>query len=174
MFIDVKGLTMFHYTDCGLDNVFLLNGVVRHITDYGEGYSIQDSDGLHKEIGRWLIETPKFLNGAELRFLRLEMELTQRSLAGLLGSSEQNVRRWETRRMAPIPGVADRFLRGLYNEFVGGDGSLRRMVERLAMLDQTAASNLCMREDHGRWAPDPCAPCLPFTDTGSETQEELA
>ena len=172
MFIDVKGLAMFHYTDCGLDNVFLLNGVVRHVTDYGEGYSIQDSDGLHKEIGRWLIETPKFLNGAELRFLRLEMELTQRSLAGILGSSEQNVRRWETRRATAIPGVADRFMRVLYNDFVGGDGSVRRMVERLATLDQAAASNLCMREDHGRWAPDPCAPCLPRAAVSADACEE--
>ena len=56
--VELKGLAMFHYTDCGLNNIFLTNGVVPHLSAYGEGYSIQDSKGLHKAIGRWLIETP--------------------------------------------------------------------------------------------------------------------
>jgi DNA-binding transcriptional regulator YiaG len=55
-----------------------------------------------------LIEQPKPLNGAELRFLRLEMDLSQARLGAILGSTEQNVRRWEKIRGQPIQGPADR------------------------------------------------------------------
>ena len=61
---------VYHYTDSGLDNIYLQNGYVRHKTAYGEGVSIQNTEALHKEIGRWLVSLPKPLNGAELRFLR--------------------------------------------------------------------------------------------------------
>ena len=126
----------YHYTDSGLDNVWLENGYTPHKTAYGEGISIQDTAGLHKAIGAWLIEAPKPLNGAELRFIRMEMELTQRDLAGILGSDEQAVRRWEKHRSKPFNGPADRLLRAVYHEYLEGDGSVRRMVDRLAHLDQ--------------------------------------
>jgi len=72
---------LYHYTESGLDNIYLEGGVSFHKTVYGKGVSIADTEGLHKAIGRWLIQLPKPLNGAELRFLRLEMETTQKDLA---------------------------------------------------------------------------------------------
>ena len=139
-----------HYHDSGLDNVFLENGYTVHQTPYGEGLSIQDTAGLHKVIGRWLIELPKPLDGAELRFLRMEMELTQRDLAGILGTTEQTLRLWEKHRHKAMNGSADRLLRALYSEFIGGDGSVRAMVDRLAHLDQLGATEARLREtDHG-------------------------
>lgn len=125
----------YHYVESGLDNVWLANGYEHRKTKYGEGLSITDAKGLHKVIGRWLINLPKPLIGAELRFLRLEMELSQKSLAGIIGADEQAVRRWEKARKKAINGPADRLVRALYKECLGGDGSVRRMVERLAELD---------------------------------------
>src|SRR3954471_21865333 len=126
----------YHYQESGLENVYLENGYTIHQTPYGEGVSIHDTEGLHKAVGQWLVSVPKALNGAEVRFLRLEMELTQRNLAAILGSTEQTVRLWEKNRGEAIPGSADRLLRALYSEYIGGDGSVRRMVDRLAALDQ--------------------------------------
>jgi transcriptional regulator with XRE-family HTH domain len=54
--------------------------------------AIRDTEGLHKAIGLWLVDRPIPLNGAELRFLRIEMELSQRDLAGILGVKEQRLR----------------------------------------------------------------------------------
>ena len=140
----------YHYTDSGLDNVFLENGYTVHNTPYGEGLSIQDTEGLHKAIGQWLVRTPKALTGAELRFLRLEMEMTQRNLAAALGSEEQNIRRWEKARKKEIPGPADRVVRALYSEYIGGDGSVRRIVDRLAELNRVDHAEIRLREtDHG-------------------------
>lgn len=135
----------YHYTDSGLDNIYLENGFSVYDTPYGKGVSIEDTKGLHQAIGQWLISLPKGLTGAELRFIRLEMELTQKDLAGILGSTEQNVRRWEKARAKPILRTADYLLRALYSEFIGGDGDIRRMVDRLAKLDQMdhAEARLC-------------------------------
>ena len=147
-----------HYDDSGLDNVFLENGYSIHETAYGPGVSIQDTEGLRKAIGRWLIATPKPLNGAELRFLRSEMELTQRDLAGILGTTEQTLRLWEKHRKKGINGSADLLLRALYSECMGRDGSVRSMVERLGHLDQLGATEARMREtDHGWEVVHACA-----------------
>lgn len=141
----------YHYVDSGLDNVYLENGYTIHQTPYGEGVSIHDTDGLHKMLGSWLVDLPRPLNGAELRFLRVQMDMTQKSLAGIMGEDEQALRRWEKYRTKPIRGSADRLVRALYNEYVGGDGKLRQMVERLAELDQVEVGTIHLREDHNHW-----------------------
>ena len=122
----------YHYIDSGLDNVVLDDGY--HITEtpYGEGVSIEKVDALHDLIGRTIIDQGHGLNGAELRFLRIEMDLTQAGLALLVGTEEQTLRRWEKARSKPIPGPADRILRALYQEFIGEARAVRPMVERLA------------------------------------------
>lgn len=144
---------VYHYTGSGLDNVYLLNGFKIHKTPYGEGVSIEDIGGLHAAIGRWLIGLPK-LTGAEFRFLRLEMELSQAHLAGLIGSTEQNVQRWERARDKDVQGPADRLLRMLYREYVEGrDQSVRRMVDRLAALDQIQRAKIRLRHK-ADWEPE--------------------
>jgi putative transcriptional regulator len=147
----------YHYTDSGLDNVYLLSGYTIHKTAYGRGVSIEDTAGLHRVIGRWLIELPHPLTGAELRFLRLEMDLSQARLAAIIGSTEQNVRRWEKARTKPIQGPADRLTRALYNEYTGGDGSLRHMVDRLAELDQVQHPKAGLRWARAHWELTECA-----------------
>jgi DNA-binding transcriptional regulator YiaG len=149
----------YHYKESGLDNVFLENGFKIHRTKYGKGVSIEDTEGLHRALGRWLIELPKPLIGAELRFLRLEMDLSQNQLAQIIGSAEQNVRRWEKPRNRAIPGLADRLVRALYSEYSGGDGSLRRMVDRLAELDQVDRATAHFRETKRGWQVSASADC---------------
>ena len=95
---------MYHYTECGLQKVWLENGYKLHKTPHGKGVSILDVAGLHHMIGRSIALRPR-LTGAELRFLRKELDLSQRNLATLLGVSEQIVSLWE--RQGRIPkGIA--------------------------------------------------------------------
>lgn len=143
----------YHYTECGLDYVYLENGYELHDTPYGTGVSIHHTEQLHKLIGNWIVDLPRPLTGAELRFLRLELEMTQRNLAAVLGTEEQTLRRWEKARAREIPGTADRLLRVLYGDYHFGDGSVRRMVERLAHLDQIERAPLHVREDRNKWHP---------------------
>jgi putative transcriptional regulator len=144
---------MYHYTESGLDNIYLVNGYAVHKTAYGKGVSIENTDALHKEIGKWLISLPKPLNGAELRFLRLELEQTQRHLAEILGTTEQTLRLWEKHRKEAMPGPADRLLRALYAEYIGGNGDIRRMLERLTELDQPerAPKGSFQKTGNNRW-----------------------
>jgi len=141
----------YHYVDSGLDNVYLENGYIVHQTPYGEGVSIHDTEGLHRMLGDWLVDLPRPLNGAELRFLRVQMDMTQKTLASIMGEDEQALRRWEKGRNKPIRGSADRFVRALYKDFMGEDGSIRKMAERLADLDQVEVVPIRLREDHDHW-----------------------
>ena len=83
-----------HYTECGLDSVYLVNGF--ELKD--SRLRIHDIEGLHCAIGRWLVSTRKRLSGGEIRFLRHELELSQTKLAFLLGVDERTVLRWENVR----------------------------------------------------------------------------
>ena len=143
----------YHYTESGLDNIYLVDGFTIHKTPYGEGVAIQNTAGLHKAIGKHLVARPIPLNGAEVRFLRTEMELTQRDLAGIIGATEQTLRLWEKNRGKFIPGTADRLLRALYSEFIGGDVHIRKMLERLADLDRLENGPTCFKKNNSSWKP---------------------
>ncbi len=110
----------YHYVESGLDNVHLENGFHLLETSHGTAVSIEDVHGLHAAIGRCLIDAAAPLTGAELRFLRIEMELSQRALAGLLGTTEQTCAARREGSREAVPGPVDHLLRALYADFVGG------------------------------------------------------
>lgn len=157
----------YHYTDSGLDSIYLENGVHVEETPYGQAVSIEDSAGLHRAIAQWLIKRPSPLNGAELRFLRLEMEMTQRDLAGVIGAQEQTLRLWEKGRGKHMPGPPDRLVRALCAEAFGGDDKIRDMLQRLADLDRLAHDDACFKHNRKGWKPS-VSPCL---HTGYEKTE---
>ena len=148
---------MYHYTDSGLDYVYLQNGYEIHSTPYGEGIAIEDVEGLHEAITRWVIDNPHKLRGAELRFLRKELDLTQALLSGILGESRQKILRWERDRDKDIPGSADRFLRAFVKECLDGNSSIADQVRRIAELDEKMMAervNFC--ETDTGWTTDDC------------------
>ena len=84
-----------HYTDCGLDNIYLRNGFEAGTIDGEPTLSISDLDGLHRTIGLHIVLERKAPSAKELRFLRDELDMTQADLARVLGVSDQTVARWE-------------------------------------------------------------------------------
>ena len=142
----------YHYKESGLDNVYLIDGYTIHETPYGKGVSIKNTAALHKAIGKWLIALPRPFNGAELRFIRSEMELTQRALAGIIGTEEQTLRLWEKKRDKFMPSTADRLLRAVYSEFLGNNVQIRRMLEKLAELNLIEGGKGCFTKKNG-WKP---------------------
>ena len=78
----------YHYTECGLDNIYLVNGVKITKTKSGdEEIFIHDIHGLHKAIGMILVSKRGFLSGKEIKFIRSTLDLSQTTLAKILGCS---------------------------------------------------------------------------------------
>ena len=130
----------YHYTECGLDDVFLLNGFERNASPRGRTIAIKDIDALHRAIGEHVSRHRKALSGRELRFLRQEMLMSQATLAHLLDVSEQTVHRWEAEKTS-CPRAADALIRRLYLEHGNAADetlrdALRSIAEREDALDR--------------------------------------
>ena len=126
---------LYHYTECGLDNVFLVNGFQFVEERGGRGVIIEDMDGLHDAIGAFLANEKKPLTGKEFRFLRHEINITQSDLAKLLAVDEQTVARWEKGKTKNF-GPAEKLIRVLYQERRGGNKKVREALEVLAEIDE--------------------------------------
>ena len=141
---------MYHYTGCGLKNVFLANGYRETETPYGKGVSIVDLEGLHDTIAKALVSKPAPLSGEELRFLRNELDLSQKTLAKTLGISDQSIARWEKQGGASPEG--DRLIRLVYAGTKWGDKRLAPFIEQLNRIEQKQGRNkMVLREHHNSW-----------------------
>ena len=135
----------YRYAESGLTNIYLQGGVTRHRTQEGSFVNISDTSGLHRAIARWLVEHPTPLRGAQLRFLRQEMNFTQGELAALLRARRQTLNLWERSRV-PIPLTADRQLRALYAQYVADGCEPALPDRRMARHVRT-----CFRHDARGW-----------------------
>ena len=108
---------MYHYIECGLDDVWLENGFRYRESDRGMTVSISAVDALHEAIGINLCENRRTLTGREIRFLRHEMLMSQSVLALLLDVKELTINRWETGKTS-MPRAAEILIRLLYMEKV--------------------------------------------------------
>lgn len=139
--------TAYHYTESGLDNVWLLDGFAFVDGSQGRQVTIEDLDGLHEAIGRLLIEKKKNLTGREIRFLRHEMLMSQTTLAKLLEVSEQAIARWEKGK-TQIPKPAEALIRLLYREHIkkDGRGNIRSILERIADLEDVLDGTIALQK----------------------------
>jgi DNA-binding transcriptional regulator YiaG len=101
----------YHYMECGLDDIFLLNGVSETGTDYGPMVHVENINGLHRAIGLHIVEKEEPMSGPEFRFLRKQMHRSQTELAKDFGVSDQTIANYE--KGVPI-GPADALMRAHY------------------------------------------------------------
>ncbi|MCO4316265.1 helix-turn-helix domain-containing protein [Phyllobacterium sp. 21LDTY02-6] len=84
-----------HYTESGLSNVYI-SGIAVELDDDGdETITIPAINELHCVIALGIVSHDKGMSGAELRFLRSEMGLTQAELAKTVHRDKQSIGRWE-------------------------------------------------------------------------------
>jgi putative transcriptional regulator len=139
---------MHRYTGCGLRNVYLVNGYKKHKTPYGEGIAIDDVEGLHRAVALHLVTHKSRLSGAEFRYVRKELELTQADLAALLGNVAQSVALWE--KKGRVPKWADLLIRAFYREVVEGKAGLVDLVKRLNKAKKEPAK-LTFKDSRNGW-----------------------
>ncbi len=141
---------MYQYTTCGLDNVWLKNGFEIHKCGDGEGISIHNLDGLHKAISLEIIQSPQPLTGREFRFLRIELDLSQKAVGDLMEKTDQSIAKWE-KGNHPIPRLADKAIRDLYMESIG-EGVIAGLLSQMAQLDREVHEvSLQLEEIGGEW-----------------------
>ena len=103
-----------HYTESGLPNVWVrcLSGK----DDAGEKtIIIPKINRLHTQIARAIVMSKGALTGAELRFLRSEMGLTQTQLGEFVHRKRLTIARWETEE-TPVDAAADTLIRILASD----------------------------------------------------------
>ena len=140
---------MLHYTSCGLRNVWLENGYRERRTAYDRAVGIEDVEQLHKTIGMALVRHKPGLSGAEFRFLRKELDLSQARLGRYIGISEQAVAKWE--KQGRVPRYADRLLRALFREYVEGNARIQELVDRLAEMDRVETDRFTFDHTKHGW-----------------------
>lgn len=142
----------YHYTECGLDDVYLIGGYAYREGPRGRQVTIRDIDGLHRVIGRCLVAKKKVLNGKDIQFLRHEMLMSQNTLAELVGVSEQTIRRWEHDKTEAGPATS--IIRLLYKEHLAdkGKSEIRNILERVAKLEDSLDRVTTFKETENGWA----------------------
>lgn len=140
----------YHYTACGLDNVWLLNGFSREESPYGETVAVEDADGLFRALAHALVTDKRALGPQELRFLRKLMHLSQLNVAHLLGCSDQTVARWEKGQTAVDPS-AERLIRLVVLDWLGADPEVTAALRDLAEQDEALHSKRVLHHDAAGW-----------------------
>lgn len=139
---------MYHYTESGLQNVWLMNGYKTKKTPYGDAVAIINAEGLHRMMGRYLC-SKGHMTGAEFRFLRKELDLSQTRLGMLLGYSEEAVSLWE--RKGRIPKGARILMQAMYLGTIDGDRPLKQTIEHLADLDRDEMDKVVFEDTQAGW-----------------------
>ena len=126
---------MYHYTDGGLRNIWLANGYERVETRYGEALTIQDLPGLTRAICKALTRKNSKLTGAEFRYLRQAMLMSQASLGQTLGRTDQAIAGWE--KNSKVPKFADQILRVAYAAHVDANEQVKNIIHAMNDAERT-------------------------------------
>jgi DNA-binding transcriptional regulator YiaG len=142
----------FHYAACGLDYVYLLNGVVReNDPDYGEIITIEAQDALHRSIGLHIIEKPQ-MTSKEFKFLRKLMRYTQEELAWELQVDVQTIANYE--KKGRIPGASQKLMRWQFAFFLVPPDTKAKVVAALMKSEKNRENEgAIFRRERGKIAP---------------------
>lgn len=141
-----------HYTECGLQNVFI-EGLEIVVDDEGdEVITIPAVNELHHVIALGVVSHEHGITGDELRFLRSEMGYTQAELADLVHHDKQSVGRWE-RSEYDIDSSAETIIRRLAIEKLSLD--VKSGMDDLSRMSipsvQTQPINIMKTNDNGEY-----------------------
>jgi DNA-binding transcriptional regulator YiaG len=108
----------YHYTESGLNYVYLLDGFEVTKTGYGAAVRVANAGKLDRAIAQIVVRDQNRLTAQEVRFLRGLLDMTQAALGSALGKDAQTVARWEKGK-TEIPPTEDIAIRQIYLEKTG-------------------------------------------------------
>jgi len=136
---------MYHYTESGLSNIVLANGYNVEVIDGEEYTSIDDMNGLHQAIAQAIIDSKGSLTNEEFKFLRVELNISQKALGDKFDVSEQTIARYE--KTTKVPRVTDAALRSLYMESLDKNNPISFFLDLLADTEARAATEEIILEE---------------------------
>lgn len=142
-------MSSYHYTECGLQNVFI-DGLEFVFDDEGdEIITIPAVNDLHQVIALGIVSHEHGISGDELRFLRTAMGYTQAELATLVHHDKQSIGRWE-RDEYSIDSSAEAIIRRLSIEKLALDVSsgIDELSRRSVPSIQTQTINIKKTNDN--------------------------
>ncbi len=95
---------------------------------------IPKPDALHRTIAAEVIRKPARLSGPELVFLRMELGMSARKLARVIGVVHESISRWEN-DVLPLSPPVDRLMRTMVALAIAGE---RFPVETLSQIEGDA------------------------------------
>lgn len=129
----------YHYTESGLDNVYLHNiHVIQDIAGEKVIY-IPRVNQLHKLIAQAIINKTGLISGKEVRFLRSEMGYFQKDFSKILEIDEKKYLSWEEKGVVVEKSV-DALLRLHVSAALGIPMNIERNLQRKK--ESTANDNI--------------------------------
>ena len=104
-------------------------------TEFGESVHIHRVEALHDAIAMFLVQCPMRFNGETLKFLRVQLNMTQKAMGTtvFLHADAQAVALWEKEKSKEIPGQAEIILRSFYAEAKSGTSThVTSLLQRFA------------------------------------------
>lgn len=141
---------MYHYTMCGLDNVWLENGYTLREGKYGQEVAVDHADELHLAIAGALTKKKGTLTAKEFRFIRKSIGLSQQRAAEWVGVTEQTLSLWE-RGQSPVTTAGDRLIRLMWTAKQEPNAPVGDYVERMNTVDRIIHQKIVAREAESRW-----------------------
>lgn len=139
-----KNRETYHYTESGLDNIFLENTTVYRCGCGEEFASIYGIIDLNTSIGIALIKKQNFLSSSEIKFLRKNIGLNAATLAEYMGVNKAAVLRWENGEQQ-IDKSNDRIIRLIYASLKQiSPEKTADIVERVFRSINHGTENLCI------------------------------
>jgi len=112
--IRIKRQQTYHYKECGLDNVYLLNLEFRACDSCGnKAPRLTRMPELHATIARAVALQPCPLRGQDIRFLRKQLGFSAKEWATFLRTDASTLSRWENDQQE-IGTQSDSLIRLLY------------------------------------------------------------
>ncbi len=133
-----------HYTACGLDEIYLLNGFDIVETGYGPGPVIKNPEQFYDAVAASVLGRVR-LNGQAGRYLQIWLALDDAELATLLQLPTGQIPVWEREPERIIPAAAAARLR---------QAALKNLPAAFKPVARSADGPAHFRFDNGRWHRD--------------------
>ena len=141
----------YHYTECGLDDVYIASGID---IDSEGNIMIKSIEALHRAIAERLVFSSRKLKGKEVRYCRHFLDWSQKGLATRIGVDHQTVGRWE-RGEIKISKHAEILLKGLVYEYLNDDVQMKDIIDNLSDIDNNRKSKpATFSYENDRWLRD--------------------